>query len=62
MSFKDYLKLKEVATTTASVATFARPIGMVRRSWPVLGGTDPFVSVMSFDDDKKKKKKKKKKS
>ena len=30
-NFKEWLKLKEIATTSADVAVFARPIGMVRR-------------------------------
>ena len=30
-TFKEWLKLKEVATTTASVAVFARPIGSIIR-------------------------------
>lgn len=50
MNFSEYLnKLKEVATTTASVAVFPRkiPFGIVRRTYP-------------FDLKKIKKKKSKK--
>jgi hypothetical protein len=50
MNFKDWLKLDEVGTTTASVAVFKEPIGIgmvVRRTWPFLD-----------QEDKKKKKKK----
>lgn len=33
MSFKEWLKIKELATTTASIATYAMPLGagLVRR-------------------------------
>lgn len=52
MSFGEWLKANENMTSTASVATFARPtIGMTRRTYPgVWGEEDPFF--------KKKKKKK----
>jgi len=63
-SFGEYLKLHELATTSANIAVFARPLAMVRRTFAVLGGDDPFTGppvMMSFEDDKKKKKKKKKK-
>ena len=45
MKFKDWLKLQELATTTASVATYALPIGAgpIRRP-----------SLFSSNDKKKK--------
>lgn len=34
-SFKEWMKLREVSTSTADVAVFARPcMGMVKRVWP----------------------------
>ena len=52
MSFKEWLKLKELATTTASVATYAMPIGIgiIRRP-----------SLQGFNGGYPKKKKSKKK-
>jgi hypothetical protein len=54
MSFKEWLKLSEVGTTTASVATFKMPLfgGPVTRMYPepITIGQDSFF--------KKKKKKK----
>lgn len=48
MRFKEWL-LKEVGTSTGSIAVFSRiAIPQVRRTWP---------SEITFDDDKKKKKK-----
>lgn len=50
MSFKEWLRRNEVATTTASVATYAMPIGAgaVTRSSP---------SLITVDDLERKKKK-----
>ena len=50
MTFKEWLKLQEIATTTAAVATFSLPVGIgVVRRYP-----------SDFDEKRKKKRKKKK--
>lgn len=55
MNFKEWLRLKETSTSTASIAGFARPsIPLVRRGGNLdfmTTGHDPF-----FDKKKKKKK------
>lgn len=63
MTFKDYIKLKETGTSTASIAVFAQPVGlMIRRTWGILSNPfDQEPEVMTWNDDKKSKKKKKKK-
>lgn len=50
MSFKEWLKIQEVATSTNSIAVFARPvgIGMVKRT--------PIPPVGEDDKDNEKKK------
>lgn len=60
MSFKEWLQLQEVGTSTGDVAVFSRPvgIGMVKRTpIPSIGNDDKDDD--DDDDDKKKKKKKK---
>jgi len=53
MRFKEWLRINEVGTSSASVAVFARPVfgSAVRRTWPPMFG----------DLDKSRKKKKRKK-
>lgn len=56
MSFKEWLKRNEVATTTASVATYALPLGIgsVRRASPSL------ITVDDLEREKERKKRHKK--
>lgn len=71
MTFKDFIQLKEAGTSTADVAVYTRPIGvMVRRTWGVWSQEDPFDSeepkilTMKWgipNEEKPVKKKKKKK-
>lgn len=51
MSFKEWLKRNEVATTTASVATYALPLGIgsVRRASPSL------ITVDDLEREKERK-------
>lgn len=56
LDFKDWL-MKEEGTSTACVASFARPVmGVVRRAYATIG---PMLNrKMDLIDDKRKKKKK----
>ena len=60
MSFKEWLKRNEVATTTASVATYALPLGIgsVRRVSPSLITVDDLEKEKGRKDGHKKRHKK----
>lgn len=62
MSFKEWLKRNEVATTTASVATYALPLGIgsVRRVSPSLITVDDLEKEKERKDGHKKRHKKSK--
>lgn len=61
MSFKEWLRKNEVATTTASVATYAMPIGIgsVRRTSPSLITVDDLEREKERKGHRKHKKHKK---
>ena len=71
MTFKEYIKLREEGTSTANIAVFTQPIGMiVRRTWGVWSQDQkgPELDTMKWGVSneekpvKKKKHKKRKKS
>lgn len=59
MNFKEWLSLKEVGTTTASVATFKMPLfgNPVTRMYPtpIIASEDPFFKKKKKSIDSKKK-------